>query len=157
MPMNRTQPRVAVSLLAIAILLLIPAMALAAVVENIHDIPLSGAVINPCNGETVTFSGVDHFVARVTLDAGGGFHLATHDNIHVTATGSDGNSYEGNQEDTSELNGKIGVEQTSVLTFSEISKGSAPNFEVHILQHITVNPNGTVTVFFSNMSANCRG
>lgn len=32
-----------------------------------NDIPVSGAVINPCNGEIVTFGGVDHFTARLTI------------------------------------------------------------------------------------------
>jgi hypothetical protein len=154
--MNRTQARVVVSMLAIAILILIPAMSLASQIINV-DIPISGAVMNPCNGETLTFSGVDHFVATLTFDARGGIHVISHDNIHVTASGSDGNSYEGNQEVNNEFNAKFGVENTLVFTFSEISKGSAPNFEMNILEHITVNPNGTVTVFFSNMSANCRG
>jgi len=56
------------------------------------------------------------------------------------------NSCEGNQEDNNEVNGRFGVEQTFVLTFSEISKGTAPNFEVHVLEHVTVNANGTATV-----------
>ena len=93
----------------------------------------------------------------VTLDSAGGFDANAHDNIHVTATGSLGNSYEGNQENNNPFNGRVGVEQTFGLTFSEIGTGSAPNFEQHILEHITVNANGTVTVSFSNASANCRG
>ena len=139
-----------------AALLLVAVNAAASVIVNV-DVPISGAVINPCNGETVTFSGVDHFTIHVTFDGAGGFHADAHDNIHVTATGSLGNSYEGNQEDNNPFNAKVGLESTFGLTFSEISKGSAPNFEVHILEHITVNPNGTVTVFFSNFTANCRG
>jgi hypothetical protein len=139
-----------------AALLLVAVNAAASVIVNV-DIPVSGAVFNPCNGETVTFSGIDHFTIQVTFDGAGGFHADAHDNVHVTATGSLGNSYEGNQEDNNPFNGRVGFEQTFGLTFSEISKGSAPNFELHILQHITVNANGTVTVFFSNFTANCRG
>lgn len=127
----------------------------ASVVFNVH-IPINGAVFNPCNGETVTFIGNDHFTESVTLDGAGGFHANAHDNIHVTGSGSLGNSYEGNQEDHISFNGRVGVEQTFGLTFSEISEGSAPNFEVHILQHITVNPNGTVRVSFSHATSNCR-
>lgn len=122
-----------------------------------QDIPVSGQVTNPCNGETVSFSGIAHFTFNLTFDRAGGFHLVERDNIHVTATGSLGNSYEGNEEDIISLNGRVGVEQTIGSTFSEISLGSAPNFEVHFLQHITVNANGTVTVFFSNFAASCRG
>ena len=139
-----------------ALVLLVAVNAAASVTVNVH-IPISGAVFNPCNGETVTFSGMDHFTASVTLDGAGGFHANAHDNIHVTATGSLGNSYEGNQEDNNPFNGHVGVVQTFGLTFSEVSTGSAPNFEVHVLQHITVNANGTVTVFFSNVTSNCRG
>src|SRR5215470_3093174 len=131
-----------------AFLLLGALNAAASVVINV-DIPISGAVFNPCNGETVTFTGIDHFTLSVTFDGAGGFHADAHDNVHVTATGSLGNSYEGNQEDNSLFNGRVGFEQTFGLTFSEISTGSAPNFELHILEHITVNPNGTVTAFFS--------
>jgi hypothetical protein len=139
-----------------ATLLLVAVNSAASVTVNVR-IPISGAVFNPCNGETVTFSGIDHFTIHVTFDGAGGFHADAHDNIHVTATGNLGNSYEGNQEDNNPFNGRVGFEQTFGLTFSEISEGSAPNFEVHVLQHITVNPNGTVTVFFSNFSSNCRG
>ena len=154
--MNRINRSVVVYSLAMAALLLIAVTVMAAIIINL-DIPISGAVFNPCNGETLTFTGVDHFTARVVFDRAGGFHLTTHDNIHVTATGDQDNSYEGNQEDTNEVNGRVGVEQTFVLTFSEISKRAAPNFEVHVLQHVTVNPNGTVTSFVDHITANCRG
>lgn len=155
--MNRFKGTVGVLFsLMMAALLLTAVKAMAEVVTNVH-IPVSGAVFNPCNGETVTFSGVDHFTATVTLDGAGGFHMAVHDNIHVTASGSLGNEYEGNQEDTNEVNGRVGVEQTFGLTFSEISKGSAPNFETHMLLHITSNPVGTVTAFIDNFTSSCRG
>jgi hypothetical protein len=127
----------------------------ASVVTNV-DIPVSGVVFNPCNGENVFFNGVDHFTAHLTI-SGIGFHLDTHDNIHVTATGDQGNSYEGNQEDNSETNGRVGAEQTVMLVFREISKGSAPNFEVHTLLHVTVNADGTVTAFVNNFTSVCRG
>lgn len=155
--MNRIKSIVLVSSLAIASVLLAAVNTTAAVVENVHDIALSGAVFNPCNGETVTFTGVLHAVARVTFDGSGGFHLDANDNIHVTGTGSLGNEYEGNEEDQDQLNGRVGIEQTMATTFSEISKGSAPNFEVHALIHITVNAKGTTTVFIDNFTSSCRG
>ena len=155
--MNRIKPIALVSSLAVVGVLLIAGHALAAVVENVHDIPLSGAVFNPCNGETVTFTGVDHFTMQVTLDGAGGFHADFHDNVHVTATGDQGNSYVGNQEDNGPLNGRVAMEQTLPFTFSEISKGAAPNFEVHALQHITVNANGSVTVSINTFTSSCRG
>jgi hypothetical protein len=128
----------------------------AALVTSI-DIPISGSVFNPCNGENVAFTGVDHFTAHITLSNNGRFHIDTHDNIHVTATGDQGNTYLGNQEDHSEVNGLVGVEQTAPLTFSEITKGSAANFEVHAVFHITVKPDGTITSFVNSFTSSCRG
>ena len=46
----------------------------------------------------------------------------------------------GNQENISQFNSVVGVEPTLHLTFSEISKGAAPNFEQNVLLHMTVNP-----------------
>ena len=40
----------------------------------------------------------------------------------------------------------LGLSRPLFLTFSEISKGAAPDFEVHVLEHVTVNANGTATV-----------
>ena len=131
----------------------------ASVVVN-FDIPVNGTVFNPCNGENVAFTGVDHFTASTTSSRNGGFHLDTHDNVHVTAIGDEGNTYVGNEEDSLHLNvslsGSTGEENVP-LTFSEISQGSAPNFEMHALLHITINADGTVTVSFSHFTAACRG
>jgi hypothetical protein len=137
-----------------ALVLVMPA--LAAPIINIA-IPISGSVFNPCNGENVTFNGVDHFTVHITLDHNGGFHADSHDNISVTAIGDQGNTYVGNETDNNPFNGKVGFETTSTLTFSEISKGSAPNFFVQSVFHLTVHPDGTVTAFVNKFSATCRG
>ena len=143
-------------LIAVVCALLLVMPALAAMVTN-GTTPVSGTVFNPCNGELVAFSGTDHFTIRITLDNGGGFHAGFHDNIHVTAIGDQGNTYVGNQEDNFVLNGKVGQAVTEPFTFSEISTGSAPNFIVHALFHVTVNANGTVTASVDNFTAECRG
>jgi len=137
-------------------LMLMATVARAATVTNI-DIPVSGVVFNPCNGEIVTFSGVEHFTASMTLDGSGGFVLDRHNNIHVTATGNLGNTYVANQEDYSEFNGPVGSEATSRTTFREISQGFAPNFVIHALMHVIVNPDGTVTAFVDYFNAECQG
>lgn len=103
-----------------------------------------GSVTKTCNGEIVKFTGAEHLIATVTIDRTGGFHLPAHENIHITGTGSLGSSYEGNQENT------------LVLNLTAISKGSAPNFELHLLQHETVNPNGTVASFVDHSTASRR-
>jgi hypothetical protein len=128
----------------------------ASVIQNI-DIPVSGFVVNPCNGENVAFNGIDHSTLSLTFNSRGGSHFSIHDNIHVTAIGDQGNTYEGNQEDKIEANFQVGEEVIEPSTFSEISKGSAPNFEIHALFHLTMNPNGTVTAFVNHFTAACRG
>ena len=144
-----------VCLLAVAASLLIAVNARAAVVENV-DIPITGALLNPCNGATLTYSGTLHAIVSITLNSAGGFHLDLHDNIHVTATDTLGNSYEGTEEDLDQFNGRFGVEQTVSTTFHATGKGSAPNFDLHSLLHITVNANGTLTTFVDHFTAVCR-
>jgi predicted small secreted protein len=119
-------------------------------------LPINGAIINPCNGETFTFTGSFHGVFNVTIDDAGGFHLVMNDNIHVSGTGDQGSSYEGGETDQYILNGRVGVEQTIVTSFTMISKGSAPNFYQHILIHFTVNADGTLTANISTVTASCR-
>jgi hypothetical protein len=154
--MNKINGIVLVCSLVLLGMLFITTNANAAVIANI-DIPVNGTVFNPCNGETVTFNGVEHLVVSLTLDASGGFHSDEKLNVHVTATGDQGNSYEGNQEEHLTINGRVGLVQTLPQTFSEISTGSAPNFEIHSLMHITVNANGTVTAFVSTYTSSCTG
>jgi len=92
----------------------------------------------------------------MTLNGSGGFLLGVHANIHVTATGNLGNTYVGNQENNFELNGHVGSETTSTFTFSEISQGSAPNFMMSALVHVTVNPDGTVTALVDKFTTECQ-
>ena len=136
-----------------AVLLLFAVNAAAGVFLNL-DIPVSGMVLNPCNGETVTFSGIDHFT--FIIDGTGG--LILHDNVHVTAIGSLGNSYVGNTTDIFQ-EGDRGkpAESTDVSTMRLISNGSAPNFEMDQVIHVTVNPNGNVTADAGHFTSNCRG
>ena len=130
--------------------------AVAATVIN-EEIPVAGEVFNPCNGETVTFQGTDHVTLQLTFDNAGGIHFGVHENVHVTAIGNQGNTYVGNQSDNDELNGKVGVEETSQFSFSEISLGSAPNFLVKAVFHVTVRPDGTVSGLVDHFTAECRG
>ena len=121
------------------------------------NFPINGATINPCNGETLTFTGSFHGVFNVTVDdAGLVVHLVMNDNIHVSGTGDQGSSYVGGATDQLTFNGRVGVEQTSVSSFTMISKGSAPNFYMHVLVHFTLNADGTLTANIFSVTASCR-
>ena len=94
----------------------------------------------------------------MTVDDAGGFHLVSNDNINVSGTGDQGSSYVGDETDHSIFNGRVGVEQTSVTSFTMISKGSAPNFYMHILPsvHFTVNADDTLTANINTITASCQ-
>jgi hypothetical protein len=143
-------------LVAILFALALVTPASAATVIN-QDIPFSFSTVNPCNGENVAFSGVLHFTAHLTFGSNGNVNSANHQNMHVTGVGDQGNTYVGNQETNNVFNSQIGVEQTSMLSFPSISKGSAPNFQVHAIVHTTINPNGTLTAFVDHFTATCQG
>ena len=150
-------PLVALPLLMVVFgLMLTTTPAWAAQVTNI-TFPISETVFNPCNGEVVTLSGEEHMTESVTLDGSGGFHMDIHGNLNVTGSGNQGNKYVGNQDSNFQMNGRVGVEFTVTGTFSEISLGSAPNFVLHDLVHITVNPDGTVTSSIFIISPECQG
>ena len=52
---------------------------------------------------------------------------------------------------------EYGLEETFEYHFSMITHGLLPNFVLHEVEHVTINANGEVTVFFDNFSAECRG
>jgi hypothetical protein len=150
-------------LAAIVLVFVLVTSASAAQVSNI-DYQFSGSTVNPCNGENVTFSEVDHFTLNVTYGANGRVNVSDHDNIHITGVGDQGNTYVANSEDHFVLNGQInnngqieGV-LTSSFDFAWISQGSAPNFESHALVHVVVHPDGTATANVEHFPpSTCRG
>src|SRR6266566_3541413 len=141
------------STVACALVLTVPAWA--ATVTNI-DIPFNTTLFNPCNGESVTLSGIAHELSQVTFNGSGGFHLEAHFNGNLTGTGTLGNTYVGNLEENVVRNGpSLGVSDrvfTHTFTTRLISEGLAPNFLTSVLGHFTVNPDGTTTVSFDNFT-----
>jgi hypothetical protein len=144
------------------ITLMVVALASVAWAGNVINVttPVSGTLFNPWNGEPVNFTGSCHTVINETLDSSGGVHFGFHVNCHVSAVGQDtGARYIGNAEAnfTANVNSGETVTLTFPFTFSGISKGSEPNFVIHSIFHITINPDGTVTSFVDTFSAERRG
>jgi hypothetical protein len=130
----------------------------AAQLENVI-VPVSGQIFNPCNGEVVTFTGSFHLLFNITVNPNGGFHIVEQDNaIDIKGVGSDGNNYSGSEHDSLVENLTPGaLNFTAEGSFAETSHGSAPNFVVDYLQHVTINADGTVTVVIDTFSEQCRG
>jgi len=143
-----------------AALWLVPVTSSAAVVQNVQ-VPLNVTVFNPCTGDLIAVSGSIHFLATMTQDQGGGFHISFMDNVsQVTGTGSvTGVTYHGVGGDWFTVNVRppFPVEFTATDVFGLISQGPSPNLVVTDTFHITVNADGTMTANVSRLSISCNG
>ena len=54
-----------------------------------QTVPISGTVVNACNGESVAFTGEEHLLFRLTFDQNGGIHLGFNQNARATGQGAD--------------------------------------------------------------------
>ena len=117
----------------------------------------------PCaasgEGEEVHLAGKIRVVMHITLDGAGGAHIKLHANDQgISGTGlTTGDKYHRTGATNIELNAKVGFERTAGATFNFIGQGgNQNNFLVHVLFHITVNPNGSVTALVDNLRIECR-
>ena len=144
-------------------LVFVAASANAAVQVNTrNDIVLQ--VFVPCAaggaGEIVDLSGPLHTLITLTIN-GNNFSEVLHFQPQgISGTGeTTGAKYQATgltEESTtgSFQNGQFN--QTFVNRFDIIGQGPGNNFTVHETAHITINANGTVTVFFDNFGVECK-
>jgi hypothetical protein len=116
----------------------------------------SAEVVNSCTGEAVGLTGELHSVTRVTMDQGG-VHVLLHFNAqNVHGVSMEGRVYRATRNIALVVNGDgVPYSTTAVQSFNLVSKGSAPNFLVHVTSHITVNAGGETTVEVVNVSPEC--
>jgi hypothetical protein len=133
---------------------------------TIVNTPFVGTVYNCFNGRPVTFSGVLHATIHETLTPSG--DLISVQNLNwadVKGTDVSGNSYVANSyvahetaNSTQHLPALGAVVITGggaalfPLSFEMVSKGSAPNFRVHSLYHVTVTPDGSLTSYVDTIT-----
>jgi len=111
-------------------------------------LPVSGTVVNPCNGENVTWQGTAHF--------GSG-----HVNFQgIEGTGSLGNAYRVINTANFELtqSGESAQNEfTTTAAFLFVSQGAAPNFASHTTYHVTFDADGRPTATVTRVETDCRG
>jgi hypothetical protein len=138
-----------------------PAAAQATTVTTSETIPFTDTRANPCNLDLVTFSGQMHVTNHVTTDASGGAHVRTHVNYqNVSGSGlPSGRTYRVVTTTNETLNDNDGpqYEMTVIQVVNLISQGSAPNAQLHIVLHITINANGQTTSEVTETRIGCRG
>jgi hypothetical protein len=112
-------------------------------------------------GDNITGTATLHFVLHFTYDAAGGNMFVLEVNLEgATALGASGATYrvaEVTQEEFTSNGPGPQLEETIIENFHMISPGTAPNYDVHMTLHITINNNGEVTTVVDNTSAECRG
>jgi hypothetical protein len=133
-------------------------LASAEVITN-QQLPVNFQAFNPCNGETVSLSGVAHIVSRFTEDASGGFHIGFHIDEHATGTGLiTGARYQFTW--ASDLATSSQTPAPSEFTFTQqqnvIGQGNVPNFLLHTTFHTTVNAQGQTITTVDNFWTECR-
>ncbi|HWS56851.1 MAG TPA: hypothetical protein VN228_22125 [Pyrinomonadaceae bacterium] len=138
-----------------------PAAAQATTITTNETIPFTDTRTNPCNQDLVTFSGNLHITNHVTTDSSGGSHVRSHVNYqNVSGTGApSGANYIVRTTTNETLNDNDGLqsELTVIQVVRLITQGSAPNFQLQIVLHITVNANGQTTSEVTESRIICRG
>jgi hypothetical protein len=158
-------PKSSLGALTLAAILMLGAQPARAEVTDNEKIDLTGfSVFVPCAnngaGELVVFEGNLHILFTFTLNGNhvsGKFHGQPQG---LTGTGTvTGDKYQatGVTQDMfsgSLVNGKY--TETYVNNFRIIGQGPGNNLLIHEVMHITINANGTVTVYFDKFSADCK-
>jgi hypothetical protein len=123
--------------------------------------PSGKAAIQACVGESVTFGGNALFLAHQTARPDGSILL---DTIHFNAQGAvavgdvTGTIYHLNGADSNEvvLEPSGGLTATFTADLHAIGPGTAPNFLAHIVEHITIDANGSMTALVDIANVDCR-
>jgi hypothetical protein len=90
--MKKVMLMVAAILMALPVALVLPTRADAAQVSNVR-VDFAFTTTNPCTGESVSLEGTTHFLANVTMDAGGGAHFVENSNTQGTGISASGAKY----------------------------------------------------------------
>ena len=126
--------------------------------------PFLEVLDNPCNGTSVQITGeIAHTFHGVTDAPGSGMFHHWKDTYRVSGAGlgSDGTTYVFNDSDTEIFQSPN--PSSPQITFTSydgtrlVSKGSSPNFIALLRFHVTVTPDGTLTVTSELDHAECRG
>jgi hypothetical protein len=159
--MKTTIPRVMICLVAVLTVLIAPANA-AVQVNDRTDISLT--VFIPCAaggaGEIVDLSGPLDTLISFTINgnnASGYFHFQPQG---ISGTGeTTGTKYQATGVTKESFKSSLQNGQanfTYVNNFRIIGQGPGNNFLVHETMHLTINANGTATVFHDNFSIDCK-
>lgn len=147
----------------VTVLVLLAGLPAYAAVDTNISTPVAVSVFIPCavggTGEVVTLTGNLHVLISTTVNAN---HISLNVQFQpqgISGVGSvSGDKYQGTGITRTSIEADVvsfPFIETFVNNFKIIGQGPGNNFLVHQNVHITVNANGTVTVFVDNFSAEC--
>ena len=154
--------RLILTMVIVALIGTIPALAQATTFTSNEGIPLSMDVFVPCAdngaGELVHLSGTQHVILNYVFDGSGGFHETFQTQPQgVSGIGlTTGDKYQGTGGTHEQFDVKVGFEFTAATNFRIIGQGSGNNLLIHENFHSTITPEGNVTAFFDNYSVECQ-
>jgi hypothetical protein len=117
-------------------------------------------IFDQCNGEDVDFVTKRKHIFNTTFDAAGGVHVGFHRAWWGTGVGqTTGTVYQLNWPWQEQLYARGPFPQVFSRRINNNlpTRGSAPNRLFSLIQHLTVNANGEVTVDFSDLKLTCVG
>ena len=155
----RIETRTLGAILCAAVVALAISQAGASAGTQQENIPFSGVLFNPCNGEQVAAEGSFHNVTRVDTDASGGSHFFFHQNAHLSGIGLTTGARYTLATTTHEFsyNQPFTTVQAANVPFQFVAQGNIPNFEAVFQFHITINHEGVVTAEIANIEESCQG
>ena len=136
---------------------------------NSEKFPFTQLAFGPCadggDGELVEITGTMHSVSFLKFDETGGLHGGLHAKFHFQPQGATGIGLT-----TGDVYQAVGVTQetnnwsfddvphewTYINNFRMIGQGKAPNFNLHVTWHLTMNANGEVTADFIKEEVTCK-
>jgi hypothetical protein len=125
-----------------------------------QQLPLAGFQVDvPCTGDTITFTqGYLHDMFDLTINDNR-FSLSSHDQPHnVQGMDTSGRRYEAvgvtREHDSGSLTGSQ-AESTFVNNFYMVGKGGAPTFKTKEITHVTIRPDGSLSVFHDKLRITC--
>lgn len=113
---------------------------------------------NGGSGEVVVLRGNLHAQFHTTFNDAGHVTIKTHSNPQgVSGVGEiTGAKYQGTGVTQDIFTATVGNQETFINNFRVVGQGPGNNFLVHENLHITVNANGTLTVFLDHLRAECK-
>lgn len=112
---------------------------------------------NGGQGEEIAMRGTLSEVYHYTYDGNGGFHGTSHETLKIDGTGLTTNfSYRGRGTWNETFTLQAGV--TGSLTSTLMINGPGPgnDFRVHVLKHVTITPDGDLTVSLDTFRGGCK-